>query len=298
MYVGQFNSSNAVPVTFSPSVPDNCAGSKLTITYNASGRSLSNASPVTLMIYYSTDSATNEFAMSGTAGGLWHYTSSIPSGASSAKVMFRNGATYDHNSGSGWTKSIAACYIAPVVSFSPSAPNGCDPVKISYTPNNGVLSNASPVYIHVGYNDWQGVVSPDPAMTNNAGTWEYWYYPPAGCSIINACFNNGGAVWDSNNGQDYGVVVTNCASTNQVVEFSPAAPRDCDAVTITFDATGTPLQGSNRVFMTATFDGWAHYAHYEMGQQGGTWVYYTGIPAGTVNLTVNFRGVSNDATYV
>ena len=298
VYVGQYNSSNVVPVTFSPSVPDSCAGSKLTITYNASGRSLSNASPVTLMIYYSTDTATNEYTMSGSAGGLWIYTSSIPSGATSAKVMFRSGATYDNNSGNGWTKSISACYIAPVVSFSPPAPNGCDAVKISYVPNSGVLSNASPVRIHVGYNGWQGVVSPDPVMTNNGGTWEYGYYPPGGCQIINACFNNGGAVWDNNNGANWSVNVTNCASTNQAVEFSPAMPRDCDAVTITFDATGTPLQGSNRVFVTATFDSWAHYAHYEMGYQGGKWVYYTGIPAGTLNLTVNFRGVSNTETYV
>ena len=298
VYVGQYNSSNAVPVTFSPNSPEDCGGATLAVTYNSAGRSLSAASPVSQIILFTGDTITNGSTnvMSGSVGGQWYYTSAIPSGARSAKVTFKDsGATTDNNSGNGWTKSIAACYIAPSVTFSPAAPNGCDPVKISYVPNSGALSGASPVYIHIGYNGWQGVVTPDPAMTNNGGTWEYWYYPPGGCSIINACFNNGGAVWENNNGQNYSVNVTNCVNTNVIAQFSPASPRDCDTVTITFNSSGTTLSGSSPIFITLTFDNWGSWSHHPMTAQGSEWVYTTTLPDGTENLVANFRNASNDA---
>ncbi len=297
VYVGQFNSTNVVPVTFAPTLPDNCEGSTLVSIYNSAGRSLAAAASVTLIISFD-GGATNEYAMSGTTGGQWYCTNGIPSNALSAKVMFRSGTTYDDNGGNGWGKTIQDCYVAPAVAFNPEAPDGCDPVKISYVPNDGPLSGADPVRIHIGYNGWQGVVTPDPAMTNNAGSWEYLYYPPVGCSRINACFNDGGSAWDNNNGQNYGVDVSNCVLTNVVVEFSPASPRDCDTVTVTFDPTNTPLQGTNPVYVTATFDAWATYAHYEMASQSGKWVYDTAIPEGALNLTVNFRSGTNGSPTV
>lgn len=296
VYVGQRNTTNTVPVTFAPAVPEDC--DDLVVTYNSADRNLGGANPVTLMLYYDNDAQTNEYAMSGTVGGLWRYTSSIPSGARSAKVMFRNGGTYDNNSGQGWSKSIIACYVAPAIAFDPPAPDGCSPVMISYQPNSGALSNANPVRIHIGYNDWQNVVTPDPAMTNNAGTWEYWYYPPAGTYEINICLNDGGAVWDNNNGEDYGVAVSNCVSTNEAVVLSPAFPRDCETLTITYDPSGRPLQGEDPIFVTLTFDDWATYGHHPMSALNGKWVYSIAIPGESPNVTMNFRSESNDAPAV
>ncbi|MBN1268379.1 MAG: hypothetical protein JXB04_02235 [Kiritimatiellae bacterium] len=299
VYVGQYNATNAVPVTFAPSVVDDCDGSTLTVTYNAAGRSLSGDSPVILLINYSNESTTNALTMSGTIGGLWYCTSSVPSGAQSAKVMFRNSGstTHDNNGGNGWTRSINACYLPSSVTFNPEAPNGCVPVTITYSPGSDVLAGATQVYIHVGYNDWQGVPTPDPAMAQSSSNWTYTYWPPAGAYCINCVFNDGAGTWDNNNGSDYGVTVTNCVSTNAVVVFSPGAPTDCDGslLAVTYSPAGRPLEGTNPVYMTITFDDWSTWAHPVMFQQGTNWVRTNAIPAGTTSAHVNFRSEASDS---
>ncbi|OGV40609.1 MAG: hypothetical protein A2X46_19115 [Lentisphaerae bacterium GWF2_57_35] len=294
VYVGQ--SSGGAPVAFSPTSPRDC--DPLVVTYNSAGRSLSAANPVTLMVTFDNWTTTNEYAMSGATGGYWRYTNAIPGGAAGGKIRFRNGATVDNNSGQDWSIAISHCSTPSATTFSPAAPNGCDPVLIRYQPNEGVLSNASPLRIHVGYNGWQGVPNPDPAMTNNAGTWEYWFYPPGGVYQIDCCFNNGGAIWDSNNGQDYNVAVSDCSSTNVVASFNPAAPRDCDLLTVTFNAEGTALSAATQVFATLTFDQWAHYSHHRMQGGAGMWSYQTAVPADSPGVTANFRDLSNDVAAV
>lgn len=292
VYVGQYNSSNSVPVTFSPTTPDNCAGAKLVTTYNAAGRSLSNASPVTLLISFG-GGATSEYTMAGTAGGQWYHTNSIPGGALSAKVMFRNGATYDHNSGNGWTKTISACYVAPATSFSPAAPNGCDPVTIVYSPGAGVLGAATQVYVHVGYNEWQGVPHPDPAMTKSGTNWTYVYTPPAGAYRIDCVFNNGAGVWESNNGADYGVAVTNCSGTNAVVVFNPGTPTDCagSQVAITYNPAGRVLSNTSPVYVFLYNNGGGGSPiQYQMAAQGSSWIFTNSFLTGVTNLTVWFAG--------
>ncbi|MGD9874094.1 MAG: hypothetical protein AB7T27_07455 [Kiritimatiellia bacterium] len=296
VYVGQFNSSNAVPVTFSPSLPDNCDGSKLTITYNSAGRSLSAASPVTLMINYSTESATNEYAMSGSAGGLWYYTSSIPSGATSAKVMFRDGATYDNNSGSGWTKSISDCAVPASVNFNPPNPDGCDAVEIIYHAGDGALGSATQVFIHVGCNDWQGVPNPDPAMTKSGTNWTYTYSPPAGAYEIDCVFNNGAGTWDNNSGSDYKVTVSNCNEESAAVVFSPGTPTDCDGATLSvaYNPTNRVLQDATNVHIYIQRNG-GIWQTFLMAEETNVWTYDTLPGVGTTNISVMFG--SNNLAY-
>ncbi len=286
VYVGQGGSGPVV--TFTPPAPSDC--NDLATAYNSAERVLSAANPVTLQLTFNNWATTNEYTMAGTVGGLWRYTNSIPDGATQAKVRFRNGGTVDNNSGQDWSVTISHCSTPASTEFVPAAPNGCDPVLIRYQPNEGVLSNASPIHIHVGYNGWQSVPNPDPVMTNNSGIWEYWFYPAGGAYEINACFNNGGAIWESNNGQDYRVAVSNCNSTNILASFSPASPRDCDVLTITFNSADSLLSAATQVFVTATFDQWASYDHHAMqGAQGSLWTYQTTIPADSPSVTVNFR---------
>ncbi len=290
VYIGEFNSSNTVPVTFSPSQPQACTNSTLVSIYNATGRSLSSANPVTLVITFNNWAASNEYAMAGTIGGIWRCTNSIPGAATSVWVRFRSGATWDKGSSADWGVSISDCVEPAVMTFNPAAPNGCDPVLISYTPNDGVLKTNAPIYLHVGYNLWQGVVTPDPAMTNHAGTWEYWYDPPVGAYQINACFNDGGPTWDNNNGPNWSVSVINCSSTNAVVAFSPAAPRDCDTLTVTYNAAGRSLAGAPQMYLTATMDNWSSYTSRLMTAAGADlWTLGAAIPEGCQMATVNFR---------
>ena len=287
VYVGQ--ATNVVPVTFSPTTPDNCAGATLVSTYNSAGRSLSAASPVTLMISFG--NTTSEYTMSGSAGGQWTYTNSIPGGTTSAKVMFRNGATYDDNSGNGWTKTIGGCYVAPAVSFNPIAPNGCDPVTITYSPGAGVLGTATQVLIHVGYNDWQGVPNPDPAMTKSGTNWVYVYSPPAGAYQINCVFNNGAGVWESNNGADYGVGVSNCSSEGAAVVFTPGTPTDCDGaqVAITYNPAGRALSNTSPVYVYQRFNGagGSPIAN-PMAAISNAWIFTNTALSGISNIVVYF----------
>ena len=105
------------------------------------------------------------------------------------------------------------------------------PVTITYSRAGTVLAAADPVRIHIGYNGWQGVIAPDPAMTPNAdkSVWTYAYQPPAGATVINFVFNNGAGVWDNNTGLDHNVQVT---GGNPPI---PAVPAGLTATAIAYD---------------------------------------------------------------
>ena len=105
------------------------------------------------------------------------------------------------------------------------------PVTITYTRAGTVLASADPVRIHIGYNGWNGVITPDPAMTPNGdkSVWTYVYQPPAGATVINFVFNNGSGVWDNNTGLDHNLQVT--GGSPEV----PAAPTGVSAVAVAHD---------------------------------------------------------------
>lgn len=292
VWVGQSGVVN--PVTFQPSLPDNCTGSTLRIAYNSASRNLSGANPVSAVIRYLGANTSNEVTMSGATGGLWGYTSAIPVGATSAVVYFKNGGTVDDNSGANWSIAIAACSVPPATTFEPPAPNGCVPVKITYAPNDGLLKNATPISIHVGFNGWQGVITPDPVMTATGSSWTYTYSPPAGAYEINCVFNNGGATWDNNNGQDYKVAVTNCATNTAVVTFTPGVPRQCDPLVITYNPTGRPLAAVSPVYAVQYFNGnFGAPQQNVMTVQGGNWIFTNANLAGVTNYAVRFGNAAD-----
>jgi len=287
VWVGQSTAAN--PVTFQPTIPDNCTGSTLRVTYNSAGRNLSAANPVTMVILYAGANTSNEVAMTGATGGLWGYTSAIPAGATGATVFFKNGGTVDNNNGQFWTRSIANCALPPQVTFDPPNPVGCGPVRITYTPNDGPLEGVNPVRIHVGYNGWQGVITPAPAMSPTGSSWTFVYQPPAGAYEINVVFNNGGGIWDNNNGADYGVGVTNCSPTNAPVVFSPGVPRQCDPLVITYNPSGRVLSNANPVVLYQRYNGaGGSPIQNQMAPQGANWVFTNTALAGVTNLQVSF----------
>lgn len=289
VWVGQSGVVN--PVTFQPTVPDHCPGSTLRITYNSAGRNLSAANPVTASVRYAGAVSSNDLVMSGTAGGLWSVTSAIPAGASSAVVTFKSGGTTDDNGGNAWSIAIATCAVPASVTFDPPAPDGCVPVRITYTPNDGPLKTASPVRIHVGYNGWQGVITPDPVMSPTGSAWTFTYQAPAGAYEINCVFNNGGSTWDNNNGQDYRVAVTNCSPTNAVVTFQPGVPRQCDPLVITYNPAGRVLSNVNPVVLYQRYNGaGGSPIQNQMALSGGKWVFTNDALGGVTNLQVSFAG--------
>jgi hypothetical protein len=284
MHVWVGESYQSSPVTFDPTAPQDC--DDLVVMYNAANTVLSNASSVSLLITEDNWANTSTVAMAGTSGGMWYATNGLTSGTTAAAVKFEDGGTVDNNGGDGWSVDVSACSTPSTATFDPPNPNGCEAVTITYTPGDGVLQSASPVHIHVGYNDWQGVITPDPAMTASGDSWTYTYTPPAGTYEINACFNDNGGIWDSNNGNDWNVAVTNCSSSNAVVQFSPASPQDCDTLTTTYNPDGRPLDGETNVHIDITIKGTTY--RYPMTDTNGLWTIDNGLISGTTNVRVQF----------
>ena len=303
VFVGSY--SNSAPqnyVDFVPAAPSGCV--PVTIKYKKTGSLLTNASSVYIHIGRNAwADAENHLMTTDTDTNYWTYTYTTPAETYQVICCFSNtSGVLDNNSGADYSVSVANCDTNyPMAVFDPAAPSACEPVRIMYSTGseaNGVLAGATPVYIHVGYNGWQGVVSPDPVMTATNGRWEYLYYPPAGTRTINVCFNDGGSIWENNNGQNYSAAMTDCEGTNAAVTFNPAVPTEEQPVTITYNADGRVLTNASAVYATITCDDWSTYDIYPMTNIGThLWAYTHLIPNNSSRLTVNFKN-SNGATFV
>src|ERR1017187_6646355 len=86
------------------------------------------------------------------------------------------------------------------VCVSPVPPMAGNPVTITFTPAGGSLAGAAQVFIHLGWNNWTTVLSPDAAMTAASNTWVYSTTVSGTASQLDCVFNNGSGTWDNNNG--------------------------------------------------------------------------------------------------
>ncbi len=95
------------------------------------------------------------------------------------------------------------------VTYAPNPPIAGQNVTISYDATGGPLAGASQIYLHYGFNRWNPVISPDPAMSYNAATqrWETTVAVPGSAAQLDCVFNNGAGTWDNNGGQDWHVTV-------------------------------------------------------------------------------------------
>ena len=143
------------------------------------------------------------------------------------------------NSGAYYTICVEQEAVMSTATFSPAAPNGCVPVTITYAPNDGPLTGATEVKIHVGHSNWQDVVLPNPSMTDNMdGTWSYTYQIPAGATVVNCVFNDG-TVWDNNNFNNWSAPVVNCAGA-----FTLDLCAAADTPVITIDPANSAHQNN------------------------------------------------------
>lgn len=242
------------PVTFSSS-PTDCQ--PLDISYDSSERALSGAT-VTAQLSFDGGSTWSNFAMSGSIGSTWTVSVDVPEYAASAIVCFHNGSgTYDSNDGSNWSTAISHCTTPSSVSFSPSSPAGCVPVTISYTPNEGILSNAAAIYIHIGHDGWKDVITPAPLMDYDGIAWNYTYTMPEGCSAINMAFHDGAGTWDNNNGSNWRVNVTDCNPPPSLVITNPATAKTLDYTNAAYTVQGTcnTTQHSGTILWTNQLNG-------------------------------------------
>jgi hypothetical protein len=96
---------------------------------------------------------------------------------------------------------------------SPTTPVAGNPVTITYSAVGGPIASASQIYLHLGWNNWVTVVSPDGALTFNSASndWVYTTTVPSTATQLDCDANNGAGTWDNNSGQDYKFAVTNGA---------------------------------------------------------------------------------------
>jgi len=120
--------------------------------------------------------------------------------------------------GEGYTNSCVgrAC-------VSPSPPVQGNLVTISYSTNGSPIATANPVYIHLGWNNWATVISPDPAMTFNAASnlWQFTTNVPANATELDCDFNNGSGTWDNNGGAGIDYRFTVVANSNPQPPVQP-----------------------------------------------------------------------------
>jgi hypothetical protein len=104
------------------------------------------------------------------------------------------------------------------VTVSPGSPVAGNLVTIQYVATGRAIATANPVYIHLGWNNWNPVISPDAAMTFNSTSnwWQSTVTIPSTATNLNCVFNNGSGTWDNNGGANWNFAVT--------ANSSPAAP--------------------------------------------------------------------------
>jgi hypothetical protein len=90
------------------------------------------------------------------------------------------------------------------VLVSPPPTNGL-PVTIFYDASGGILAGANPVYLHLGWNNWSTVASPDLTMTFNAASnlWQAEVAVPWNVTQLDCVFHNGLGAWDNNSSADW-----------------------------------------------------------------------------------------------
>ncbi|HMP73778.1 MAG TPA: carbohydrate-binding protein, partial [Kiritimatiellia bacterium] len=197
-------------VTWDPQAPDGCT--PVTVRYYPNEGILQGSAQINIHIGRNGWVGTETLPMTN-QGIYWEYTYDTPDETFVVNFVFNNGTTWDNNSGNDWNVTVANCSTSgppPTVSTDPQSPVGCGPVTITYNPSGRPLAGANQVYIHIGYNGWQGVQVPNPPMNQQGSSWTYTYTPVPGTEVLNFVFNNGDGTWDNNNGADWFVNITDC----------------------------------------------------------------------------------------
>ncbi|MBU1693038.1 MAG: alpha amylase C-terminal domain-containing protein [Verrucomicrobia bacterium] len=243
--------------TFDPPAPGGCVEVK--ITYDPLDHPLKNAAQVNIYLGRNEWQDVVDTAMSNKVDGTWEFTHTIAPGTYRLDMVFSDGGgTWDNNGGADWHLSVNNCSggTPAEVLVSPSSPQGCVPLTITYRPNEGPLQAATNIYLYIGHDGWLDVASPGTALVESpAGTWTAGYSIPSGTRRVNFVFHDGQGTWDNHYDQNWSVVATNCwpappgiALTNPVGTISvPHATNLCTLSGTATVATAGSLVWTNHL---------------------------------------------------
>jgi hypothetical protein len=190
--------------------------------------------------------------------------------------------------------SAAACATTPVgggtecvgrFCVSPAPPVAGELATITYYPAGGPLTNASQVYLHLGWNNWATVVSPDAAMTGVSNTWVYLVSVSSTATQMDCDANNGSGTWDNNSGADYKFAVASAppqppSSPTNVVATAAGLGQINVSWSAPSGATGYVVyRGGSPVGSTATT------SYGDVGLQMGAQYCYTVVATNSVGAS-------------
>ena len=119
---------------------------------------------------------------------------------------YAEGNIYAYNIFDGGSYPSGTPIIPAEVTWTPSPAEREQVLTIRYTPNDGPLSNASQVVLHIGHSDktqpaWQDTF--DTNMTFTGSLWEATYLVPESATSVDFVFHDGASNWDNNGGDDW-----------------------------------------------------------------------------------------------
>lgn len=110
---------------------------------------------------------------------------------------------------------------ASSASWTPQYATRGQPLVITYSPNDGPLSNAAQVVAHIGHSaktlgEWQDVI--DTNMTAVGTNWTLTYDVPTNATSVDFVFFDGDSMWDGNNGNDWRAQIAGITNYEFVID--------------------------------------------------------------------------------
>jgi len=149
------------------------------------------------------------------------------------------------------------------VCVSPVPPAAGTPVTIQFSPAGGPLASASAISIHLGWNNWNPVVSPDAPMTFNSASnyWEYTVTVPTNATELDCVFNNGSGAWDNNSGANWVFSVSSTPQPPPMPQHLAANPVQTNQINLSWSAaSGAAAYIINRAGSPVTMTASTSYA--------------------------------------
>ncbi|UCD38625.1 MAG: DUF3459 domain-containing protein, partial [Fidelibacterota bacterium] len=134
--------------------------------------------------------------------------------------------------------------LGQAVTWEPALPWQGGTVTINYdVAANELLNDTAGIFIHIGYNGWQNILDPDPAMahTGIGSEWSYDYSIPEDATVIDFVFHDAFNTWDNNGGMgiDWHIDIA------PIGVWLPTVPTPNDTITITAEREGFLWWGVN-----------------------------------------------------
>jgi hypothetical protein len=193
----------------------------------------------------------------------------------------------ENDGGSSSTESSAA--------FS-TDPRDCAPLTVTYTANQGPLSNSAPVKMWISFTG--GAPFTSYVMTNlGVGIHRYTVDPvPDNAPSALVYFQNSDeTITDNRGGQNWSTAIRDCDAPQGPVWTTPSPPVAGQSVTITYNPAGRVLASATSVNIHYGYNGsnWTTPPGVPMTQAGPYWTFTYSVPSAATGIVMAFNQNNN-----